>query len=339
MVTPWELFGENYYEHVRLVPTGDLVKYPYSTLSGCIQVLTTSFISSTYCSLPTYCKRAMYTTVKSYWFSEVGLCIGTSDDTVITKYKDQFGFTHTDINTNGWCVVSNVQMDTIPKPFDPIIGDVWYEPLNYTTAMVVISCGPDHYVTYKEYLNYLLVLDSHARIIVPKLRQTEDSRWCTPYYINGKIPHITGPTNVVNAIAKNNMLYDTNAVTPLSQFDPIYVHEGSYAIRDIDSDGVTNFQLVNDPDGVNFRCDAYKQTSNMLPLGISSISYTIVSALVNAIEYVATLLLGLIPSIVWRYIIWLLTAFVLALFRTKNIWCSVTAVIVLALYLIRRDLV
>lgn len=260
------------------------------------------------------------------------MCVGTGESIekllyIESEHVELVGY----VNTHEWCQVLAVVAST--QPNDGIPGQAWWLPMDYMQGLRILNCSAQYFVISTDYLRSFVTFDTRTdKLLLPDMRQTTDGRWCTPHYVGPGVPHLYGPGQYDDLIMFGPFLFDTNLGFPKYEFPAMFVTETQYVYRKESSP-----IFVADITPANYRCDAYSETTNTLPLSISAIPHTIGHVLYALIGVIAALLrdtigylLSLVPVVVWRYSFWLVACYCYAQYKTGNL---ATALMLTALVL------
>lgn len=317
---------------VHLVYKNEMYQFPAGPVPGCTQIVLSSFMSDKSCSLSPHCKNTTYTTLESYWFSEVGVCMGIGSDAVPTRINNlvtKQRTKHIHLGS-GWCKHYGIRFNPNNTEFNPPV-------FMFQNELAVLECSGRYYLTsrfYMSFLNGIEIVQGQPKLKQPLLIQTLDSRYCSPFYASSNRTYFAGPFNTIA-----QMLRNTPLVAPYITVEPIYLRQkvGPMVI----DDGLTmhydvyylkirNFDATED-----FKCNAYSQVTNMLPYGISSIAHAIghvainlLYTLVHVIKEILVSLYIYVPPIVYEPLLFSTPLALYTLYRLNN---NIMSVIVLVL--------
>lgn len=256
---------------------GHYVAFPEPRKTGCIQVLTTTFISRNYCSLPTYCKDTQYQVISSGWFSTIGVCYGLSIPVTIVSFKTVSKGYEMSLDTNGWCAVGKyINYNRTSYPDHPV-----------NSRIRVIICNDGVYIMSKDTLSTYTQLTLHSNnnthtLLHPTLQQSEDGRFCTPRYAQSTVPYILGPFRNEESIVANLPVFyrytmGGRASIPRIKLDPVTTLTYITANRMV----VTTHHI----NATEYKCEPYLHTLNILPFNVGSLFVTIVHILELVLQW------------------------------------------------------
>lgn len=249
------------------------IAYPEERKTGCIQVLTSSFLSKAYCSLPPYCKHTQYKEIVSGWFSSVGVCYGISTPLKVISYpsstENKIYDMHLDMS-QGWCSIARYEN----------LNQSSYPDSNLNHKILVLICLEGMYIMSLDVMTTYtrIMLHQHNNTYTlyhPKLEQSEDGRFCAPRFQNSpSTPFVLGPFTDEDELVRNIPMFyyyvyvpTTNAPSPL-QIDFVSRIQYNTTMRQV--------TITNDADPSKYICEPYKHTLNLLPFSVGSIFATVV---------------------------------------------------------------
>lgn len=269
------------------------VAYPETRKTGCIQVLTSTFISKAYCSLPTYCKHTQYKAITSGWFSSVGICYGLTTAVKIVSHRASPSPSYNmalDL-TQGWCSVGRYNNTNSNKYPDHTTND----------QIFVLICASSLFVVSKSTLSTYSTLQLHTNnnsftLNHPSLQQSEDGRYCAPRFSNSTTsPFILGPYLDEESLVRDIPLFyrfvsSTSTVAPhLFQLD--FVSQLKFDLQ------TRELTTIHSLDPTKFICEPYKHTLNLLPFSVGSIFATIVHVLELILQWTVDILFQILESL------------------------------------------
>lgn len=321
---------------VDLMTTDLRVHIPKHRLHNCIQVLTSNKLSSTDCSLPPYCQNSTYFEVSSGWWTNIGLCVGSQT----TFHNVHINENYVQVWDENWYSVYTIVSKSESMYITPGISDEYR----------VIHNDKQYAVTTQSIIkNSYFITPSTGKILRPTLSQTMDGRFCIPTFkSDSTIPLVPKFYNSlkealynadipvwVDMPNSNVCLYKMakHTISPFSNPNitrPVTLAIG-YKWNTITNSPQPYSESIFTNVSQSVICRPYDQTSNVLPIGVSTIVHTIAHAfttLANQVFYYVTLMCERLYSLILEY--WdkyRLDSFIIILliicYKTSNIYSAI----------------